>query len=531
MIPYRFTFLYSFVILYMAYRAYLLRNRFRLWQIIVACVLAFGIILCANDLSDIVYWAYNGVFLFLYSVTLICPHLHKLPKKDAPIAEKRAYVENRKYKRVLRGQLFLAILLMELALNLINFGVNFPGTVVSNYPQGTVYTESMIRYMKEKEEDTLFYRAEVTHAQTLNDGALNNYNGISTFTSSANVRVTKFMKALGYGAKESYNRYCFEESSPVSNLFLALKYMLERQGQVEENAYFDDVHHYGNVHLLKNNAYLPLGFLAESQLLDVDFNAEQTNFAFQNSLFRAATGVEEDVWHFISGQNLSISGSSVIINAHSLSGYCSYSTDAKEGGYVIYKYVADAEGLLCIDLDLSKRNSFAVWKNDIELYSETYSVSQTLSVCQVVPGDVIEIYLSCKSNERGSIIIQAGILDDEIFQKGYDTLADSTLELTCFQNTLVEGDISCNRDGVLYTSIPQDGNWKAYVDGETAEIVLIGDAMVGLALTEGTHNVKFVYENDAFSLGWKISLVSFIVFAGLYWSTCQPKHNKGRHQK
>lgn len=530
MIPYRFTFLYSFVMLYMAYRAYLLRNRFRLWQVIVACVLALGIILCANNLNDIVYWAYNGVFLFLYFAVLLFSHLQKKPKKDAPIAEKRAFIEERSYKRALSGQLFLFIVLMELALNLINFGVNFPGTKVPDYPQGTVYTESIIRYMKEREEDNLFYRTEVTHAQTLNDGALNNYNGISTFTSSANVRVTKFMKALGYGAKESYNRYCFEESSPVSNLFLALKYMLERQGQVEENPYFDDVHHYGKVYLLENNAYLPLGFLAEKQLADLDFYSTQTKFAFQNALFRAATGTEEDVWHFIPERNLTITGDSAIINAHSLSGYCNYSTDAK-GGYVIYKYVADKEGLLCVDLDLSKRNSFSVWKNDMELYSETYSIPQTLSVCQVVPGDVVEIYLTCRSNERGTITIQAGVLDDKVFRQGYEILAASTLELTRFQNTLVEGTISCNRDGVMYTSIPQDGNWQAYVDGDPAEIVLIGDAMVGLHLTEGTHSVRFVYKNDAFSLGWKISVVCFIVFAGLYWSIYQSKRRKGNYQK
>ena len=113
----------------------------------------------------------------------------------------------------------------------------------------------MIRYMKER-EDELFYRAEVTHTQTLNDGALNGYNGLSTFTSSANVKVTEFTRKLGFSAKNTYNRYCYEEGSPVSNLFLNLKYLIERRGLVEDNAYFDEVHHFGNVYLLENNAYL-----------------------------------------------------------------------------------------------------------------------------------------------------------------------------------------------------------------------------------------------------------------------------------
>ena len=52
-------------------------------------------------------------------------------------------------------------------------------------PVGPNDASTVIDYMKEQEKDNLFYRAEVTHSQTLNDGALNGYNGISTFTSSS----------------------------------------------------------------------------------------------------------------------------------------------------------------------------------------------------------------------------------------------------------------------------------------------------------------------------------------------------------
>ena len=531
MIPYRFSFLYSFVLLYMAYRAYLLRNRFRLWQVITAGVLAIGIICCANDLTDMVYWAYNGVFLLLYLTSLLYSHMVKRPAKDADLELKRTYAEERRYQKKLSGQIFLGIMLMELVLNLVNFGVNFSGTLVSDYPRGTVYTESIIRYMQEREDDNLFYRAETTHSQTLNDGALNGYNGISTFTSSANVNVTRFMKALGYGAKDTYNRYCFEESSPVSNLFLNLKYMLERQGRVEENPYFEDVHHFGKVHLLENNAYLPLGFLAENQLLDLDFTVTKNTLMFQNDLFRAATGTSGDVWQFITGKNLSISGTSVTLNSQDQNGRCSYSTAADVGGTIVYKYIADNEGLVCISLDLSKKNAYSFWKNGTELYNETYSIPQTLAVSNVVPGDIIEVHLTCKANEKGTITLQTGILDEDLFRKGYDVLNAATLELTEFKSTFVEGTINCDRNGILYTSIPQDGNWKAYVDGKAAEIILIGDAMVGLLLPEGVHTVTFKYQNAAFSLGWKISLVCAAVFAGLYISIYQPQRKKGKFEK
>jgi uncharacterized membrane protein YfhO len=95
---------------------------------------------------------------------------------------------------------------------------------------------------------------------------------------------------------------------------------------------------------------------------------------------------------------------------------------------------------------------------------------------------------------------------------------------------LVEGTINCNRNGVLYTSIPEDGNWTAMVDGKPVDIVLIGDAMIGLLLSEGMHTITFKYHNAAFSLGWKISLVCAVIFAGLYYSIYKPKRKKGKYE-
>ena len=531
MIPYRFSFLYSFVMLYMAYRAFLLRNRFRLWQVIVAILLAIGLCLCANDLTDPVYWAYNGVFLLLYSAALIFPFTQKLPALTADRAKKQEYLENRSYKKRISGYLLLAVMAMELVLNLVNFGVTFTGTIVSDYPRGTIYTDSLLDYMQQREKDTLFYRAETTHSQTLNDGALNGYNGISTFTSSANVNVTEFMRTLGYGAKNTYNRYCFEESSPVANLFLGIKYMLERQDHVEENPYFTEVQSYGKVHLLENNAYLPLGFLAQNHLLDVDFSSGKNTFEFQNELFRAATDVDEDVWTLIPGSNLSITGTGVNLSSRSQTGYCSYTTDSGSNGTVTYKYIANQDGFVCTSLNLSKKNKYSFYKNGELLYSESYSIPQSLAISQVAAGDLIEVRLTCNAGDKGTITLHTAILNQEVFQEGYEVLSASTLELTAFKNTFVEGTIHCNRNGVLYTSIPQDGNWTAEVDGKPAQIITIGDAMIGLLLAEGDHTVTFRYKNAAFSLGWKISLACAVVFAGLYLSVYQPRKKKGKYEK
>ncbi len=337
------------------------------------------------------------------------------------------------------------------------------------------------------------------------------------------MNVTNFMKNMGYAAKNTYNRYCWEEGSPVANLFLNLKYMIERDGQVEENSYFDEVHHYGDVYLLENNAYLPLGFLAESSLGQLSFSGTSNTLMFQNQLFTAATGIEEDVWNLVSGKTLDIQDNGTNITNHSNGGYCSYQNGNAQTT-LVYRYEFSNPGFFCMDMTMSARNSFTVWKNGVQLYTENLSLPQTLAVSEVKPGDNVEVKITCKANENGSITIRGGLLKDDVFRRGYDILAASTLELTAFSNTAIAGTIDCDREGLMYTSVPQNGeNWSVTVDGEEADIVLVGDCMIGVYLTPGTHDIQFTYKNSAYTVGLLVSMVSLVIFLGIIIEIYGPK--------
>ena len=541
MIPYRFSFLHSFVVLYMAYRAWLLRKSFSAWQIGGAGLVTAVLLSCSEELLEKETWDLGGktleipVYLLFNVLALgsaLAALLYGVKKASIPGAASEETVQKLHREQNLRRSRAKAWVLvtvcLEMVAYLVVFGLSFTGTSVKNYPKGTKHAASVIRYMHEREADTLFYRAETTHSQTLNDGAINGYNGVSTFTSSANVRTTEFMKALGYGAKNTYNRYCFEESSPVSNLFLGLKYMIDRDDKDKSSTYFETINHYGAVTLLQNKAYLPLGFLAEKDLAQLDFASSAGTFQFQNQLFHAASGVE-DVFHYLQGDSLTIRANNVTINSQTSGGFVDYQ-DCAAGSDITYSYVADRDGFLCIHLNLPKRNDFYVSVNGVEYYKETISLPQMLAVGDVAEGDVIDIRIACDKGEKSTMTVSAAILLEERFQRGFQVLNASTLELTAFDNTTLEGTVSCNRDGLLYTSIPQNGNWSVVVDGEAVPITLVGDCMVAVELQQGEHTVLFRYENKAFSLGWKITLLSFLVFGYLAWKDwLEHNSHKGKY--
>ena len=146
-----------------------------------------------------------------------------------------------------------------------------------------------------------------------------------------------------------------------------------------------------------------------------------------------------------------------------------------------------------------------------------------LAISDVHAGDVIDIRVQCRDGEGGTATVNVAILDDALFRLGYEILNSSTMKLTSFSNTLVEGTINCTRDGLLYTSIPQNGNWIAEVDGQEQEIVLVGDCMIGLQLSQGAHTLRFIYRNEAFRLSCIITAVCAGIFALLVLICYRPK--------
>ena len=525
-IPYRFSFLFSFVVLYMAYRAWMLRGSFPLWKIITAGALTAALLLLGgHDGNDFLYWLFNFLFIGVYLLCMILSHSHftmlcralsARQQEDPPAAQLHMIQSSDTLKRRHTASAIIAgAMAVELVLHTVLF---FSGFSIADYdyPKGEKNAAALFQKIEALDDGKqLLYRTEVTHAQTLHDGALNGYNGISTFSSSANVATTEFMQCLGAAGYNSWNRYCYEEGSPVSNLFLNLKYLVERDNPTDGNAYFDVLVQENGMTVLQNNAYLPLGFLANPELAEVDFSTLNHSFSFQNQLFRAATGLNKSVWPNLSGSCLSISyDGDIDMKQETISGYTSFSTGSK-GGTLTYTYDIDQTGYLCLDVNLAKNKNFSVWLNDTLVFNESYSLNQILGVDDVNPGDVVEVRIKCATNQSSSSVnIKAAVLKEELFRQGYDILNASTLQLAECSSGYLAGTIECNRDGLLYTSIPQDGNWVAYVDGEKAEIILVGNCMVSLMLTEGSHNIEFRYENQALRLGAQISGICALVFIG-----------------
>ena len=748
-IPNRFAFLYSFVMLYMAYRVWLLRRRIKPWQILVTmAVLVTGMFLSPgyanylettkdggiwqvissffsqglsissfSDFSESMTLEHlfpyvNGILLLLYFGFLLLISIRIHPRKGASWSEKRRWHFNRKICRAVGTLGLVAVISVELFVNIVSFGMTFNAQNLYGYPRGGADSAKMIQYAKDREGENAFYRMEAAQHQTYNDGALNGYNGISTFASSSNVRVTNFLRAIGLSGYKTYNRIAYEESTPINNMFLNLKYILERQNYVEENFYLTDIQSSGKVHLMENNYYLPLGFMVDPEMPELFYsvgsldmekasNAKKaasseswtpmypegkpdsanwpewkadtaTHFAtvanvgfrdagalhmktekgknvavsidagmkpgetyiltlwakgisdasaalalygngdatvidgvqlkenwntysvsfeatsrslslyapgqgatelfvdnvmltdsngtdllrntggfyssevdssggisFQNQLLSAALGKEVTPFVELSADNVKVSANEHVTFSSQVGNSCTYTSTSKQGR-VFYNFTADQEGLFCIHYYMPAKNSFTVsykaagQDNFVQVHKDGHNgLAYVSSICQVYPGDEIQVTVECKNESSKKLKLTGAVLDQAVMDEAYAQLSESTLKVTKFENTLIEGTIDCKQSGLMYTSVPQTGNnWHVYVDGKEADITLIGDAMIGVMLDEGAHTVTFRYQNNTFTLGLITSAVCLLCLLALTWFVyIYLKKNPGKFAK
>ena len=105
-------------------------------------------------------------------------------------------------------------------------------------------------------------------------------------------------------------------------------------------------------------------------------------------------------------------------------------------------------------------------------------------------------------------------LDTDKFVEGYNKLNSGALNIDSFTDTEITGTLNAAEDSIIYTSIPYDEGWKVTIDGKEVsedDIVAVGDALLGVRVSAGSHSVKFRYTPRGMIIGLGISAVTALL--------------------
>ncbi len=540
MIPFRFSYLISFVIVVMAFRAFHVIHESGILDIVIAALLTLGIFLLSYDLNPDYDLGVGDnaikIRIVLYSAILagiiICLLLLY-----------SSYIINKKVMTAV----FAALVLAQGCLTAY-IGVDTTRTTSTyDYPRARANTAEVVKYMKDKEEDTPeLWRAEFTSTQTLCDSALNGINGVSMFNSMTNERITVFAQNFGLMGWLSGNRYTYAESSPVTNLFMNLKYIIARDGNYNNDQYLKEEISSGNVKLLKNVSYIPMGFMTKPSLLNYyGQKSEDTYNPFdnQNEFFKLSTGIDKNVYERVNVRDQSHTDASQFSVTYPYEGaygvYNFHTQDSSVTPHLQWNYEAPKSGYYYTYVQIKDTNSSSSGDN-ITIYKNGAPREGTSSFYTKRPyimsagyykkGDTLSVYCNLNNNASGSAHVYVNYFNDKVYEQGFNILKKNVMTTTNLTGSSMEGTINVDEDGLFYTSVPYEAGktkddkligkllasdsegWQAYVDGKKVDITPIANALVAFKLDKGEHKIELKYIPKGFIKGAIISGIAIMLF-------------------
>ncbi len=497
-LPYRFSFLYSFVLLLMAYEVLINIKEVTGKQIVMTIIGLVAYVIVEQKFGDETYeFKTLGIslgFAVLYAIVLT-------------VLRSKKFVHDAGYA------LLLTVVVVEMVTGtgktLVQMNGNEYFTQHFDYTDNAI-TKTVTSAVNEMEKlgdqatDNGFYRVEFLPRRTCTDTALFDYNGITVFASSNKYEETRFMGGMGY-AVNGVNSFLYHFFTPFADSILGLRYVAmtdeftaPSQLNQKMNVSLD-----GNKYTIyENRDALSLGFMVDNnvQFWAYDYyNPVTTN----NSLASSMSGIGGDIYECqtvvaTSGDG-SVSGSYSVSVPNGTSNY--KATITEPGRYYVFVDCRAAKNI-GVTANYTSRSDSDYWSMGA---NEPYFIDAG----QMEVGDDVDISINSTSSCGGNVFVCR--LNEEVYANVMNQLKSNQMKVTTFTDTKIAGDITASKNGILYTSVPYDAGWTVKVDGKKVDTMMIGSAMLGIELDAGMHNITMTFCPRGFVVGVICTVLAILI--------------------
>lgn len=514
-LPHRYTFVYSFLLIMLAYKGFLHWREVKFRRIIPVC-LAYAAIVGISEF--VIVPRVDGIARVYSNPDLI---LNVVMMAGLSVVLYWLY-KGKQSKWAVRG-LFL-LLIAECTFSQYN-GLGRT-TTRSRYVQYNHGTEMALDYMEE-EQDGAFYRTEFRRFTIINEGSYHHFNGFSQFSSLAPGGISSLIGQLGIAS--SGNSYRYYDATPLIDAMFSIRYMMDKsadEAEEKEYAWKEWKARFDNVAVYENERVLPLAYMTDRDILDWDVS-EDSPFHVQNDFLCKAAGIREEM--FVDVPLAETEGEAVKLTKRTDNSY-SYKVLNPANLSAVPSFTAvirsDREQYLYLYVDVPNTKNAVISRGGSEEKRELTTGNSMLDIGWVSEGEEITISFELtnrgefETSYRGSgtVKLYAAGYEDAVFQKGYDILSSRGYQITSWDDTRIEGTVQAEETGILMTSIPYIKGWTALVDGTRQEVIPLGeDGLLGVEIQPGEHTVEFVFRVPGFALGSILSLICLAGSALLIW--------------
>jgi len=500
-IPYRFSFVYIFLILSMCYDAFKRLNEFTSKQIGAICMSVLGIIVISQKFDNLsleyaIIYA-SIISIILYAVAFALDRSYKIRHSHLP-----------------RALFFFLAITAELVSSTIITTIKIDSLEGYSFRDGyssgkeVAQIREWIRDIEKKDKD--FYRMEVLPPKTTNDPYLYNYRGLSIFSSTLPVKPVKMFENLGYHSN-SINSYEYEGSTAVLDSLFGIKYLIYRSKNIEEHLY-ETVAATEEMTVYKNPYTLTLGFQAPDELKK--FHSTWTNpFDAQNALINYISGIKDILVPIDQEQgaqdNLTFSSSGTRYYSYnrtnkevSSTAKVKFSVKEDQQVYLYFKAPYNMEGSGFVKIDDKKVD-----------FNPKHSSIINLGFCK--SGTLPELQLTFEKSapESGRFEIYVCGLNQQEFENAMSLIREKSMTIESFKDTRIRGHIETSTDGLMVMTIPYNKGWHVKVNNQKVETQAIDDCLLAFELPAGSNKIELWFIPEKFFIGSMITLASILILA------------------
>ena len=514
-LPYRYSYMYSFIIAVMGYKTILNFKGIKVKDIAYTglAIISF-VIICQKFLTN--KMTNSTIYATIIFVALWCGFLFLLKNKNAQ-------------KKTVSFVLVTFILCETIISSIVGLPLNQDN---KNYKENyKTYTDA-INYIDNK--DSGFYRTELCYLNTRMDPAYYGYNGISVFSSMAYESYSQLQSSLGMQGNK-VNSYTYNTQTPVYNMMFNIKYLIQTDVSLapSSNLYkkiYTTSNKKSNVYESKYN--LPIAYCVNSKIDDW-VTDEGNPFEIQSDFVKLATGysnvfkpVKYNSTDFdaVSGDDVTENGTYWLEKSDSSSNY----------GTETVSLSPTIDGNLYLYVKSSDLKTITVNSEKVSDITQSMEYAYILDLGYHNKGDEVLVSLdaSTMESESTSFDFYCYTADDTVVKNMYNSLAGNSLNVESYSDTTIKGTVKAKENCYLYSSIPYDDGWSVYVDGKKAETFEIGGTLLAIELTPGQHKIEYKYFPVGFLYGIIISAVTVFGLCGFYiYNKSSLKLNKSKRRK
>ena len=497
-LPYRWSYCYSFILITIGARALLNIKELKAREILnVSIGLALFIIIAEEVGSKnlkIETVIISLCFVIAYTIML-------------------KILSDKKFQSTAMAGLMFCLMFAEIAVaNTDNYDIDQPKTDYA----GDYGDFKVIKGKLDAIEGDNFYRMELTDLRTRMDNSWYGYNGLSVFSSMAYEKSANLQSNLGMFSNY-INSYTYNLQTPVYNAMFGLKYIVNNSYAIDlSERFYKPISTVDKFTAYENLYDLPLGFCVPKRIKN--WNTTNANpFIVQNEYWKLSTGLD-NVFKQVPITNC------LYYNLDEFD-------DVESGSYIFYKQIDDQSASFTLTVTPKAAENIYIYvkSSNVETVtmrddSDDWIKSQTVDEPYIFdlgvhePGENIYIDVPINEGSSGYVDVYVYSLDEKVFKEGYKTLSANPFEVSKVTDTKICGSVKADSDCTLYTSINYDKSWNIYVDGKKVndkDIIPIGESLIGINITKGSHDITLKYNPQGVKLGATISIFSLLIIIAI----------------